>query len=907
MAVSSKYYYMALKILSVNCQGLGSMEKRLDVLNYLKKKQCQIYCLQDTHTTKMSENFFRSQWNSECLFSSGTSNARGVAILFDKNLDYEIHNHISDPDGNYIIADISVEQNRLTLVNLYGPNQDTPSFFDNIISTANTIGNTSLIICGDFNTIQDEKLDYSNYKHINNKKAHEKILDIKNTYSLFDPYRESHPNQRRYTWRKKSPVKQARLDYFLISESLLSSVNKSSIEESYRSDHSMIILDISFVKFQKGKPLWKHNNSLLHDITYLQVIKDKINDVKKQYAVPIYDLENIHKIPDNEIQFTINDQLFMETLLMEIRGKSISYSSHRKKESEKRENELINNIKELEANLSDTNVNEIEVLKEELKIIRQNKMQGILIRSRAQIIEEDEKVTNFFCNLEKHNYTSKLIPKLEKQNGEIISDQFQILNEAKLFYEELYTSKDEQLTDINLNTLLANTDTKKLNVQESNTIEGFLTYEEAGSTLKAMQNNRSPGSDGFSAEFFKIFWKNLGHFIVRSINYGFKKGELSITQREGIITCIPKGNKPRHFISNYRPISLLNCIYKIASGVIANRIKGTLQKLIHKDQTGFIAGRYIGENTRLIYDIMDYTEENNLPGLLLLVDFEKAFDSVSWSFIYKVLEYFGFGVSIISWIKLFNNNAKLRINQGGNLSTFFQIGRGCQQGDPISPFLFILCAEILAIMIRRNENIKGIIINNKEHKLSQYADDTVFMLDGKDKSLNETLNVLLEYSKFSGLKVNFDKTHAVWIGLNKYSTATIKTRWKLSWGKTEFKLLGITFHIDLDKIQRINYTEKIHKIKSIITLWKRRNLTPLGKVTVIKSLLLPIFNHIFISIPNPKDETLKAINDIFFEFLWTGPAKIKQKVVVKQYCEGGLKMINLKAFVNSMKLTWLEG
>ena len=108
----------------------------------------------------------------------------------------------------------------------------------------------------------------------------------------------------------------------------------------------------------------------------------------------------------------------------------------------------------------------------------------------------------FFCNLEKHNFTSKLIPKLEKQNGEIISDQFQILNEAKLFYEELYTSKDEQLTDINLNTLLANTDTKKLNVQESNTIEGFLTYEEAGLTLKAMQNNRSPGSDGFSAEFF---------------------------------------------------------------------------------------------------------------------------------------------------------------------------------------------------------------------------------------------------------------------------------------------------------------------------------------------------------------------------------------------------------------------
>ena len=245
-----------------------------------------------------------------------------------------------------------------------------------------------------------------------------------------------------------------------------------------------------------------------------------------------------------------------------------------------------------------------------------------------------------------------------------------------------------------------------------------------------------------------------------------------------------------------------------------------MKELIHKDQTGFIAGRYIGENTRLIYDIMDHTEQNNLPGLLLLVDFEnfKAFDSVSWSFIYKVLEYFGFGQSIISWVKLFNNNAKLRINQGGNLSSFFNIGRGCRQGDPISPFLFILCAEILAIMIRKNRSIKGIIINDKDHKLSQYADDTVFILDGKEKSSNETLKVLFEYSKFSGLNINFDKTHAVWIGINKYSTKAIKTRWKLSWGKTDFKLLGITFHIDLDKIERINYTEKIHKINSLITL-----------------------------------------------------------------------------------------
>lgn len=549
----------------------------------------------------------------------------------------------------------------------------------------------------------------------------------------------------------------------------------------------------------------------------------------------------------------------------------------------------------------------LEKLKEDLNIIRKNKMQGILIRSRAQVVEDNEKPTNFFCNLEKHNFASKIIPKIEKEDGTIIKDQYEILNEVKLFYENLYSDKDIDLTDINLNHLLSECKTKKLIQEEADKLEGVITYEEATFTLKSMSNNRSPGSDGFGAEFFKFFWRNLGHFIVRSLNYGYQIGELSVTQKEGIITCIPKDNKPRQFLKNYRPISLLSCVYKIASGVLAMRLKTTLAKLINKDQTGFIAGRYLGENTRIIYDIMHYTEQNDMPGLLLLVDFEKAFDSISWSFLYKVLEFFGFGNSIISWIKTLYKNAKLKVNQGGNLSSSFTIKRGCRQGDPLSPFIFVLCVEVLACMIRSNKNIKGITVNGTEYRISQYADDTSLLLDGSSSSLNETLKVLTQFSEFSGLKVNFDKTQVIWIGKKKFSTETIKTRWKLSWGKINFKLLGIIFHINIEEMIKINYEEKLNKIKSLIRTWKRRYLTPLGKITVIKSLLLPILNHLFISLPNPKDNLIKDISDLFFDFLWGGGApKVKYSVIIKQYSEGGLKMINLHAFINSLKATWIR-
>ena len=168
----------------------------------------------------------------------------------------------------------------------------------------------------------------------------------------------------------------------------------------------------------------------------------------------------------------------------------------------------------------------------------------------------------------------------------------------------------------------------------------------------------------------------------------------------------PKEGKHRHLLKNWRPISLLNTAYKIASASIANRLKLMLSKIIHSDQKGFMKGRYIGENVR-------YTETEKIPGLLLMVDFEKAFDSVSWSFIQKALEFFNFGPDIRRWIKTFYNNASTCVQVNGHYSSWFNVGRGVRQGDPLLPYLYLICAEILSTMIRGNSKIKGIKINQK--------------------------------------------------------------------------------------------------------------------------------------------------------------------------------------------------
>ena len=334
-----------------------------------------------------------------------------------------------------------------------------------------------------------------------------------------------------------------------------------------------------------------------------------------------------------------------------------------------------------------------------------------------------------------------------------------------------------------------------------------------------MKNNKSPGTDGFPADFFKFFWKDLGIFLIKSLNYGFKESCLSITQREGIIICIPKGNKDREYVKNWRPISLLNVTYKIASACIANRIKSVLPKIVNKDQTGFISGRFIGDNTRLIYDVLHYAKSNSEPGLLLLIDFEKAFDTIAWSFKEKVLEYFNFGVNIKNWISVFYTNIKSSVCCNGYISDWFSIQRGVRQGDPLSPYIFILCAEILAIMLRQNIFIKGFKLGEHVVLVSQYADDTSIILDGSKQSFEYTVFTVLEYAKFSGLNMNFEKTKVVWFGSKAYSETRYLTELNFIWNPKEFTILGVNFEISLEKICEINYETKLKDIQNIVQLW----------------------------------------------------------------------------------------
>lgn len=890
---------------SVNCQGLGNFQKRRDVFHYLKNKNYSVCFLQDTHFESKLEKYIKSEWGYECYFASHTSNARGVAILFNNNFEFKIKKVHKDTNGNFIIVIIEIKKEDYLLANLYGPNKDEPDFyrqFQNVLADMNV---QNVIIAGDWNLVMDPSRDYQNYKHINNPKSRDVVDEIIDSLDLNDIWRELNPESRRFTWRRVNPFQQSRLDFFLISDPVVSYVESVDIECGYRTDHSMVTLTLKFGQSVNRNTFWKFNSSLLKDRKYLEEVNFEIDRIIDEYAAIPYVRENIFKIPKDELSLTVPDDVFLDFLLMKVRSKTIGYATMKKKISNEEEKELEKNMQALEEN-ENKGVEDLRKLKniqKKLKEIREKRIDGVILRSRARWIVNGERVTRYFCNMEKRHYISKNMARLIGRDGSVIADNEGLLTEVKHFYEKLYSERPVENCEIY--DLVENIPT--LSQEDAGGLEGDITIEEAGKVLKNMQNFKSPGSDGFTVEFFKVFWCKIGHFVVRALNESFRKGELTSTQKQGIITCIPKGDKSRDEIKNWRPISLLNVVYKIGSGCIAQRMKTVLPKLIDEDQTGFMQNRYIGDNLRLIYDLIDYVNKQNIPGMLLNIDFEKAFDSIDWSFMFKVLGAFGFGESIIRWVRTFYTGILSTVAVNGHTSSWFSIQRGCRQGDPISPYLFILCVEVLAIMVRENKNIKGIIINDVEHKIIQYADDTEFSLNGEQKSFESCIDVLDTFGKKSGLFLNPGKTSVIWLGSRKNSSVRYMQHLNMEWNPPKFKILGMWFTNDLSDCEKINYDDKFTEIKNLFRIWMKRCITPLGKIAILKSLILSKLTYLWLLLPNPPDHLIDRLQKMCYAFVWNNKQdRIARTVVVKHITEGGLGLPDIRQHIYALKLTWVR-
>ena len=672
--------------------------------------------LQEVHCSQENSHLWATEWGYKSLFSSFSSSKAGVSILFNNNFDLQIMKTYIDVSGRFILCDLKTNGKSITLTNIYAPNEDDPAFFKNLLDHLQDFEGDEIIIGGDFNLVLDVEKDKKGGLSKTHHNAQKTILEICDNLDLVDAWRILNPEERRYTWRQTQPTVHCRLDFFLTSQSLLGNIISANILPGFKTDHSMITLNISLHSNPRGPGFWKLNTSLLADKDYIDLIRLTIHETQNEY----------------ENDETINPALLWDMIKLKTREKSLSFAAAKKRKTLHKQHELEEKIALLEKELEQlaavskmqksNKTEQLELFKSELEEIIKVRTQGAILRCKVKWYNEGEKNTKYFLNLEKRHFKMSTISQLKSTDQEYVTSDKEILAECETFYKELFSAQKNVIPTEN--DLFQPENDTVLDNNEAMSCEGHLTEQECLKALRSMDREKTPGTDGFPAEFYKIFWKDLSPLLISALNYSYDEGSLSITQRRGIIKLIPKKDAEPHLIKNWRPLTLLNCDYKIAAKAIANRIKSVIPKLINNDQTGFLKGRFIGENIRLIDNIMNYVSKKNIPGLLLFIDFEKAFDSLEWSFIERTLQYFGFGSSLINWFQTFYKNIESCVQNNGWASCFFQLQRGVRQGFPLSPYLFILSAEILAKAVRSNKNIKGISVNNSEIKISQYADDT---------------------------------------------------------------------------------------------------------------------------------------------------------------------------------------
>ena len=889
-------YLEQIRVTSLNVRGLRKKTKRRSIFRFLREQKYDFICLQETYITEKDHNQWKKEWGGGMVSFEGTNHGRGQIILIRKG--FPVDWTIELREDRILIIKINADKS-IGIINVYAPcgQKQTKDFIEKTKEVVNELDADLKVICGDFNTVLSNENDIiSGEKHPTslvesfNNFIHE--TDLKDIWRIFNP------ELKEYTWSRKSKGKftARRLDYILLNDNATEICGETNLFSIPSSDHRGVTITLKCTENKRGPGYYKFNNLLLKDTRFVSYM----NNVIEEYIAE---------------QKDENPEILWELLKHKIKNESIRYSKNIAINKRNRLIELYANLNGCDTALANNPDNqelqhEREQLKFKIDLFEQERTKSAILRCKEKIIVEGEKNSKYFLNLEKSRAAAKHFPNIELDNGDILTNQFDILNAQKEYYKTLYSN---EMPDENLNykieTFLKDCEVPKLSEEEMKSCEGIISIGEATCALKMLNNDSSPGLDGLTTEFLKVFWNKLKQIVVNSFNKSFNSGSLSHTQKLAVITLLHKGKDlPKNKLNNWRPISLTNADYKILAKCLANRLSNVIKTCISEDQVGYIKGRNVSSTLRTIDDIIDYWNLKNKPGILLALDFRKAFDSISKQYMKYAFRKFGFGTDFLKWVQVLFSDTKSCMIYNGWITEDFNVLCGIRQGCPFSPLAFIIGVELLAVRFRQTEGIRGLELNaEKIIKVLLYADDiTVFLRDEGD--FNIIMQIINEFSNISNLYLNKEKSEAMGIGQSK----NMRRRDGLKWVK-EIKILGIFFSNTMcASVNEKNWQERINTIKRMIVQWEKRQLGYLGKICVIKSLFLSQLIYVMQAICIP-EHVLKEINTILYRFLWRKKdcnkrafEKVKRVVVNADYDKGGLKMFDVIVLQESFMCEWLS-
>lgn len=273
--------------------------------------------------------------------------------------------------------------------------------------------------------------------------------------------------------------------------------------------------------------------------------------------------------------------------------------------------------------------------------------------------------------------------------------------------------------------------------------------EEIHKIIDSLPSNKSPGPDGFTGDYYKTFKQISSPYLESTFNAAAASATFPPQMLNAKIVTLPKPGKDPSSPPNFRPISLLNIDLKVYAKLIAACLLDILPLFIHLDETGFTKGRQTSDATRRLTNIIHLANLHKRPSLLLALEAEKAFDHIHWQYMAQVPKRFGFSSPTLSAILALYFKPSAQVLTSGALSKPFGISNGTRQGCPLSPFIFNLLIEPLAIYIRSHPGIRGFPVHNSTHAISLFADDIIMILTDAESSLASAHLALDLFNKLS--------------------------------------------------------------------------------------------------------------------------------------------------------------
>ncbi|GKA08346.1 putative RNA-directed DNA polymerase [Tanacetum coccineum] len=528
--------------------------------------------------------------------------------------------------------------------------------------------------------------------------------------------------------------------------------------------------------------------------------------------------------------------------------------------------DLSKNLLEWDIKAENGLINEADIIKREewlmdLNQLDQHVRDDLRQKCRVKWAVEGDENTRFFRSLFKGKNANSSIKGM-LING-IWEDNPDVIKNAAI---EHFSSRFKESGLIRPS--FSNNLFRKLSEVDAKFLESGFSLEEVKEAVWNCAGSKAPGPDGYNFNFIKSFWDVIKLDFWNCVKYFESSGKLAKGCNPSFVSLIPKKNDPLSF-SDYRPISLIGCIYKVIAKILASRLAKVIGSVIRSNQSAFIEGRQILDGCLVANEIIRTASIENTKLLLFKVDFKRAFDSVNWNFLLDVMRQMGFGSKWRTWIASCLSSASISVMINGSPSNEFKMERGLRQGDPLSPFLFLIVAEALQVCILDACN-KGLYNGvslarcGANVSLLQYADDALLFGEWSRRNVVNLVHILKCFEMGSGLKVNISKSRILGVGVSEAEIEAVASSIGCAPGTFPFSYLGLP--VGKKMHLKEGWNAIIDRFRDKLSNWKAKNLSIGGRLTLVKSVLssLPIYYLSLFKAPISIINSLEAIRCRFF-------------------------------------------